>query len=235
MQITLDQQLIGSESNISATNALETRKSNQMPVSFSTIKFPSKKSQVDVSLTKKKRKLNKNDIPDILRNMPSGLFTLFGTGDNSVLRFKSKRNNSKINNNNKTHASIPQISAGMIDSAAFGPNQPSLQVDPVCQPNLQDNKDNAPQSNIFTGTHMFNHEYYSNEGSQKLSSTNVYVGGIPRHYTERELHAVFKAYGPISSVYITRIGTVAFIQFEKSEDANKAIAAQHQTIPPTGS
>jgi hypothetical protein len=70
-----------------------------------------------------------------------------------------------------------------------------------------------------------------------LPHSNVYVAGIPHHWTKTQLDEYFQAFGAISEsrVLLDKVTGmprgIAFVRFQSMESARQAIAHCHGTIP----
>ncbi|MES1921471.1 ELAV-like protein 1, partial [Bonamia ostreae] len=190
----------------------------------------------------------KNNDPNILRNMPHGLHKLFGTGDNGTTSFKEPpeiaANSDKAIRRESTMILPPTLNPdNLFDPDKFVSDRTKIQssdnksenlADPVAVEFAAFGPNCYNQNNPKQGQTAFNADYYYaiNEQSKNLSKNNLYVGGIPAHYMQSDLLNIFKEYGNVTSVFITRAGGIAFVEFEKEESAQRAIAAQNNNIPP---
>lgn len=81
---------------------------------------------------------------------------------------------------------------------------------------------------------------YARPSGEEIKDTNLYVTNLPRAITEEQLETIFGKYGRIVQKHILRDksnGTprgVAFVRFDKREEAQEAIAALNNVIPEGG-
>nr|ALI93839.1 ELAV [Holothuria glaberrima] len=79
---------------------------------------------------------------------------------------------------------------------------------------------------------------YARPSSPAIKDANLYISGIPRMYSEKELQNLFAEYGEIiTSKLLYDNGTsrgVGFVRFDRRQQAEAAINALHNTIPPGG-
>lgn len=81
---------------------------------------------------------------------------------------------------------------------------------------------------------------YARPSGEDIKDTNLYVTNLPRTITEDQLEIIFGKYGRIVQKHILRdksYGTprgVAFVRFDKREEAQEAIAALNNVIPEGG-
>lgn len=86
----------------------------------------------------------------------------------------------------------------------------------------------------FVGHHIPKQERIQRIEHAKQRFTNVYVKNLVTDITEEELVELFGGYGPIASVLIQRDDQgvsrgFGFVNFERHEDAEKAVAQMHDT------
>lgn len=78
-------------------------------------------------------------------------------------------------------------------------------------------------------------------GGEQIKDTNLYVTNLPRTITEEQLDVIFGKYGQIVQKNILRDKLtgkprgVAFVRFNKREEAQEAISALNNVIPEGGS
>ncbi|XP_055857593.1 sex-lethal homolog isoform X2 [Episyrphus balteatus] len=78
-------------------------------------------------------------------------------------------------------------------------------------------------------------------GGEQIKDTNLYVTNLPRTITEEQLDVIFGKYGQIVQKNILRdkltgkARGVAFVRFNKREEAQEAISALNNVIPEGGS
>ncbi|SAL95136.1 hypothetical protein [Absidia glauca] len=87
---------------------------------------------------------------------------------------------------------------------------------------------------VFVGHHIPKQERIQRSEGARQRFTNVYVKNLVTDITEEELKELFGAYGPIASVLIQRDDQGAsrgfgFVNFERHEDAEKAVSQMHDT------
>ncbi|KAI8343637.1 hypothetical protein BC941DRAFT_388851 [Chlamydoabsidia padenii] len=87
---------------------------------------------------------------------------------------------------------------------------------------------------IFVGHHIPKQERIQRIEEAKQRFTNVYVKNLVTDITEEELKELFGGYGPIASVLIQRDDQgvsrgFGFVNFERHEDAEKAVTQMHDT------
>lgn len=81
---------------------------------------------------------------------------------------------------------------------------------------------------------------YARPSGDDIKETNLYVTNLPRAVTEQQLDTIFGKYGRIVQKHILRdksSGTprgVAFVRFDKREEAQEAISALNNVIPEGG-
>jgi polyadenylate-binding protein len=86
----------------------------------------------------------------------------------------------------------------------------------------------------FVGHHIPKQERIQRSEGARQRFTNVYVKNLVTDITEEELKELFGGYGPIASVLIQRDDQGAsrgfgFVNFERHEDAEKAVSQMHDT------
>ncbi|ORZ05976.1 hypothetical protein BCR42DRAFT_174060, partial [Absidia repens] len=87
---------------------------------------------------------------------------------------------------------------------------------------------------IFVGHHIPKQERIQRIEEAKQRFTNVYVKNLVTDITEEELKELFGGFGPIASVLIQRDDQgnsrgFGFVNFERHEDAEKAVSQMHAT------
>eukprot|EP01083_Nonionella_stella_P189700 702073_1 len=198
----------------------------------------------------KKQRTSSPNHPDVLKNMPAGLFKLFGTADNSIRRCKLK--------SPKKPASGPfgpaaAAAAGFQASwkrgmGGRGRAMPTVGVSTrgrgramsLLQPSGppvrgklsafrggRGGRGSGSAPARFDGDGLAR----SDAGRGQLSDTNLYISGFPSHYERTDFMAVFAKYGSIESVYLPRSGHNAFIQFTSAPDAKRAVLEQNGHLP----
>ncbi|KAI9257704.1 hypothetical protein BY458DRAFT_535209 [Sporodiniella umbellata] len=85
---------------------------------------------------------------------------------------------------------------------------------------------------VFVGHHLSKRERESQSGTQRIQFTNVYAKNIPLSVSDEELSQLFETYGTVTSCLITRDEKgsskgFGFVNFEKPDDAQKAVDALH--------
>ncbi|CAK1541816.1 unnamed protein product [Leptosia nina] len=81
---------------------------------------------------------------------------------------------------------------------------------------------------------------YARPSGDDIKETNLYVTNLPRAITEEQLETIFGKYGRIVQKHILRDKNngsprgVAFVRFDKREEAQEAIAALNNVIPEGG-
>ncbi|GBP45827.1 Sex-lethal homolog [Eumeta japonica] len=81
---------------------------------------------------------------------------------------------------------------------------------------------------------------YARPSSDDIKDTNLYVTNLPRAITDHQLETIFGKYGRIVQKHILRDKAngaprgVAFVRFDKREEAQEAIAALNNVIPEGG-
>ncbi|XP_023938187.1 sex-lethal homolog [Bicyclus anynana] len=81
---------------------------------------------------------------------------------------------------------------------------------------------------------------YARPSGEDIKETNLYVTNLPRAITEEQLETIFGKYGRIVQKHILRDKNngnprgVAFVRFDKREEAQEAIAALNNVIPEGG-
>ncbi|KAG5318901.1 SXL protein, partial [Pseudoatta argentina] len=82
---------------------------------------------------------------------------------------------------------------------------------------------------------------FARPSGEEIKETNLYVTNLPRNITESQIDELFSKYGNIVQKNILRDKLtglprgVAFVRFDKREEAQEAIARLHGTIPEGGS
>ncbi|CAH2052763.1 unnamed protein product, partial [Iphiclides podalirius] len=81
---------------------------------------------------------------------------------------------------------------------------------------------------------------YARPSGDDIKDTNLYVSNLPRAITDEQLETIFGKYGRIVQKHILRDKAngaprgVAFVRFDKREEAQEAIAALNNVIPEGG-
>ncbi|XP_037930956.1 sex-lethal homolog [Teleopsis dalmanni] len=81
---------------------------------------------------------------------------------------------------------------------------------------------------------------YARPGGESIKDTNLYVTNLPRTITDDQLEVIFGKYGSIVQKNILRDKLtgkprgVAFVRFNKREEAQEAISALNNVIPEHG-
>ncbi|XP_072934204.1 sex-lethal homolog [Epargyreus clarus] len=110
--------------------------------------------------------------------------------------------------------------------------------------NFAREEDAARAIETFNGYQLRNKRLkvsYARPSGDDIKDTNLYVTNLPRAITEEQLETIFGKYGRIVQKHILRDknnGTprgVAFVRFDKREEAQEAIAALNNVIPEGGS
>ncbi|CAG9558990.1 unnamed protein product [Danaus chrysippus] len=110
--------------------------------------------------------------------------------------------------------------------------------------NFTREEDAARAIETFNGYQLRNKRLkvsYARPSGEDIKETNLYVTNLPRAITEDQLETIFGKYGRIVQKHILRDksnGTprgVAFVRFDKREEAQEAIAALNNVIPEGGS
>ncbi|KAL0818508.1 hypothetical protein ABMA28_008956 [Loxostege sticticalis] len=109
--------------------------------------------------------------------------------------------------------------------------------------NFTREEDAARAIETFNGYQLRNKRLkvsYARPSGDDIKDTNLYVTNLPRAITEDQLETIFGKYGRIVQKHILRDksnGTprgVAFVRFDKREEAQEAIAALNNVIPEGG-
>ncbi|XP_063896438.1 sex-lethal homolog isoform X7 [Helicoverpa armigera] len=109
--------------------------------------------------------------------------------------------------------------------------------------NFTREEDAARAIDTFNGYQLRNKRLkvsYARPSGDDIKDTNLYVTNLPRAITEDQLETIFGKYGRIVQKHILRDksnGTprgVAFVRFDKREEAQEAIAALNNVIPEGG-
>ncbi|KAM3964046.1 LOW QUALITY PROTEIN: sex-lethal [Aphomia sociella] len=109
--------------------------------------------------------------------------------------------------------------------------------------NFTREEDAARAIETFNGYQLRNKRLkvsYARPSGDDIKETNLYVTNLPRAITEDQLETIFGKYGRIVQKHILRDksnGTprgVAFVRFDKREEAQEAIAALNNVIPEGG-
>ncbi|XP_049879144.1 sex-lethal homolog [Pectinophora gossypiella] len=109
--------------------------------------------------------------------------------------------------------------------------------------NFTREEDAARAIDTFNGYQLRNKRLkvsYARPSGDDIKDTNLYVTNLPRAITEEQLETIFGKYGRIVQKHILRDksnGTprgVAFVRFDKREEAQEAIAALNNVIPEGG-
>ncbi|XP_046964126.1 sex-lethal homolog isoform X5 [Vanessa cardui] len=109
--------------------------------------------------------------------------------------------------------------------------------------NFTREEDAARAIDTFNGYQLRNKRLkvsYARPSGEDIKDTNLYVTNLPRAITEEQLETIFGKYGRIVQKHILRDksnGTprgVAFVRFDKREEAQEAIAALNNVIPEGG-
>ncbi|CAG5047080.1 unnamed protein product [Parnassius apollo] len=109
--------------------------------------------------------------------------------------------------------------------------------------NFTREEDAARAIETFNGYRLRNKRLkvsYARPSGDDIKDTNLYVSNLPRAITEEQLETIFGKYGRIVQKHILRDknnGTprgVAFVRFDKREEAQEAIAALNNVIPEGG-
>ncbi|XP_048482127.1 sex-lethal homolog isoform X10 [Plutella xylostella] len=109
--------------------------------------------------------------------------------------------------------------------------------------NFAREEDAARAIDTFNGYQLRNKRLkvsYARPSGDDIKDTNLYVTNLPRAITEEQLETIFGKYGRIVQKHILRDknnGTprgVAFVRYDKREEAQEAIAALNNVIPEGG-
>ncbi|XP_012288421.1 sex-lethal homolog isoform X3 [Orussus abietinus] len=82
---------------------------------------------------------------------------------------------------------------------------------------------------------------FARPSGEEIKETNLYVTNLPRNITESQIDDIFSKYGNIVQKNILKDKLtglprgVAFVRFDKREEAQEAIARLHGTVPEGGS
>ncbi|XP_063832924.1 sex-lethal homolog [Ostrinia nubilalis] len=109
--------------------------------------------------------------------------------------------------------------------------------------NFTREEDAARAIDTFNGYQLRNKRLkvsYARPSGEDIKETNLYVTNLPRAITEDQLETIFGKYGRIVQKHILRDKSngaprgVAFVRFDKREEAQEAIAALNNVIPDGG-
>ncbi|XP_028172301.1 sex-lethal homolog isoform X2 [Ostrinia furnacalis] len=109
--------------------------------------------------------------------------------------------------------------------------------------NFTREEDAARAIDTFNGYQLRNKRLkvsYARPSGDDIKETNLYVTNLPRAITEDQLETIFGKYGRIVQKHILRDKSngaprgVAFVRFDKREEAQEAIAALNNVIPDGG-
>nr|BAE86938.1 sex-lethal [Bombyx mori] len=109
--------------------------------------------------------------------------------------------------------------------------------------NFTREEDAARAIDTFNGYQLRNKRLkvsYARPSGDDIKETNLYVTNLPRAITDDQLETIFGKYGRIVQKHILRdknSGTprgVAFVRYDKREEAQEAIAALNNVIPEGG-
>ncbi|XP_061722469.1 sex-lethal homolog isoform X3 [Cydia pomonella] len=109
--------------------------------------------------------------------------------------------------------------------------------------NFTREEDAARAIDTFNGYQLRNKRLkvsYARPSGDDIKETNLYVTNLPRAITEDQLETIFGKYGRIVQKHILRDKSngaprgVAFVRFDKREEAQEAIAALNNVIPEGG-
>ncbi|XP_063541382.1 sex-lethal homolog isoform X2 [Cydia strobilella] len=109
--------------------------------------------------------------------------------------------------------------------------------------NFTREEDAARAIDTFNGYQLRNKRLkvsYARPSGDDIKETNLYVTNLPRAVTEDQLETIFGKYGRIVQKHILRDKSngsprgVAFVRFDKREEAQEAIAALNNVIPEGG-
>ncbi|VVC88816.1 sex-lethal homolog [Leptidea sinapis] len=110
--------------------------------------------------------------------------------------------------------------------------------------NFAREEDAARAIDTFNGFQLRNKRLkvsYARPSGDDIKETNLYVTNLPRAITEEQLETIFGKYGRIVQKHILRDKNngaprgVAFVRFDKREEAQEAISALNNVIPEGGS
>ncbi|XP_031828682.1 sex-lethal homolog isoform X4 [Nomia melanderi] len=105
-------------------------------------------------------------------------------------------------------------------------------------------EDAATAINTLNGLQVQNKRLkvsFARPSGEEIKETNLYVTNLPRNITESQIDDIFSKYGNIVQKNILKDKLtglprgVAFVRFDKREEAQEAIARLHGTIPDGGS
>ncbi|CAK9820049.1 Protein sex-lethal [Anthophora plagiata] len=105
-------------------------------------------------------------------------------------------------------------------------------------------EDAATAINTLNGLQVQNKRLkvsFARPSGEEIKETNLYVTNLPRNITESQIDDIFSKYGNIVQKNILKDKLtglprgVAFVRFDKREEAQEAIARLHGTIPEGGS
>ncbi|XP_029035010.1 protein sex-lethal-like isoform X6 [Osmia bicornis bicornis] len=105
-------------------------------------------------------------------------------------------------------------------------------------------EDAATAINTLNGLQVQNKRLkvsFARPSGEEIKETNLYVTNLPRNITESQIDDIFSKYGNIVQKNILKDKItglprgVAFVRFDKREEAQEAIARLHGTIPEGGS
>ncbi|XP_011173966.1 sex-lethal homolog isoform X5 [Solenopsis invicta] len=105
-------------------------------------------------------------------------------------------------------------------------------------------EDAATAINTLNGLQVQNKRLkvsFARPSGEEIKETNLYVTNLPRNITESQIDELFSKFGNIVQKNILRDKLtglprgVAFVRFDKREEAQEAIAQLHGTIPEGGS
>ncbi|XP_069357023.1 sex-lethal homolog isoform X4 [Maniola hyperantus] len=109
--------------------------------------------------------------------------------------------------------------------------------------NFTREEDAARAIDTFNGYQLRNKRLkvsYARPSGEEIKDTNLYVTNLPRGISEDQLETIFGKYGRIVQKHILRDKNngnprgVAFVRFDKREEAQEAIAALNNVIPEGG-
>lgn len=109
--------------------------------------------------------------------------------------------------------------------------------------NFTREEDAARAIDTFNGYQLRNKRLkvsYARPSGDEIKETNLYVTNLPRAITEDQLETIFGKYGRIVQKHILRDKSngaprgVAFVRYDKREEAQEAIAALNNVIPEGG-
>lgn len=89
------------------------------------------------------------------------------------------------------------------------------------------NNANSSYSNNYSNREYRKKEVYRGTEEERASTTCLFVGALPRSWTEEDVRANFESFGPIENVFIhTPSKGFSFVKYENRSDAEAALAAQ---------